>query len=146
MNNLNSLILEGEIVGLPSLDETTHGHMVCNFTIASHRYFKSDNGLKKDTGYFHIEAWGKLGQVVFNQAKPGRSLRAVGRLKQSRWTGAVDGLHYERISVVAEHVEFKPVFEKDKKENRDHFAEASKMVSLDDLYEEEVICDEEVPV
>jgi single-strand DNA-binding protein len=138
MNHLNSCILEGEITGLPSMDQTPSGRMVCNFTIESRRYYKKPDGLGVETYHFSIEAWGQLGQVVFNQAKPGRSLRVVGRMKQSRWEGAVDGLPHERVSIVAEHVDFKSVLAKDKKPGeRELFAEASKEVDLEDLYEDE---------
>ncbi|GHV78596.1 hypothetical protein AGMMS49944_03870 [Spirochaetia bacterium] len=60
--------------------------------------------------------------------------------------GAIDGLHYERVSIVVEHVEFKPEFHKDLKKSGQNdppkhnpglFSEASKMVDTDDLYEEE---------
>jgi single-strand DNA-binding protein len=36
----------------------------------------------------------------------------VGRLKQSRWTGN-DGKQNSRVSIVAEHVEFRPEFKKE---------------------------------
>jgi single-strand DNA-binding protein len=117
--------------------------MVCNLTIESRRYYKKDDGVGTETYHFSIEAWGKLGQEVFYKAKTGRSLRVVGRLKQSRWNGAIDGLPHERTSIVAEHIEFKPVFEKDKAKNCDLFAEASSMVDMDGLYEEEVTSSEE---
>ena len=39
-------------------------------------------------------------------------MRVVGRLKQDRWTGN-DGKPRSRISIVAEHVEFRPEFKKD---------------------------------
>jgi single-strand DNA-binding protein len=146
MNHLNSIIYEGEIKGIPTLDETRNGNQVCNFLVESKRYFKRDDGLGVDVSLVPIEAWGKLGHNAFNQAKEGRSLRVVGRLKQTSWIGKIDNLHHERTCIVAEHIEFKPVFEKDKKPSeRELFTEASKKVELEDLYEgEEVTCAEGV--
>jgi single-strand DNA-binding protein len=146
MNHLNSILIEGEITGLPNLDQTASGRMVCNLTVESRRCYKKENGEGIETYHFSIEAWGQLGQAVFNQAKPGRGLRVVGRLKQSRWNGAADGLPHERVSIVAEHVEFKPEFQKNLKKsdkndpptnNPTLFAEASNMVDIDDIYDEE---------
>jgi single-strand DNA-binding protein len=44
--------------------------------------------------------------------KKGRGVRVVGRLKQDRWTGD-DGKQRSRITIVAEHVEFRPEFKKE---------------------------------
>ena len=40
-------------------------------------------------------------------------MRVVGRLKQDRWVGT-DGKHYSKIKVLAEHIEFKPLFKNGK--------------------------------
>lgn len=42
-----------------------------------------------------------------------RGVRVVGRLKQDRWTSP-EGQTRSKVSIVAEHVEFKPQFNKDK--------------------------------
>jgi single-strand DNA-binding protein len=39
--------------------------------------------------------------------KKGRGVRVVGRLKQDRWTSP-EGQGRSKVSIVAEHVEFKP--------------------------------------
>ena len=41
----------------------------------------------------------------------GRGVRVVGRLKQSRWVDAEDK-NRAKVSIIAEHIEFKPVFKK----------------------------------
>jgi single-strand DNA-binding protein len=41
----------------------------------------------------------------------GRGVRVVGRLKQDRWTGP-EGQARSKVSIVAEHVEFKPQLKK----------------------------------
>ena len=47
-----------------------------------------------------------------NQGRKGRGVRVVGRLKEDRWTGN-DGKLRSRVSIVAEHVEFRPEFKKE---------------------------------
>jgi single-strand DNA-binding protein len=88
------------------LHRTRNGKAVCNFSIESVRYFKDkdEGGIKKETSFFDIQAEGKLAELCYSQAKKGRGLRVVGRLKQERWQGA-DGKSTSKIYIVAEHVE-----------------------------------------
>jgi single-strand DNA-binding protein len=57
------------------------------------------------------KTWGKLAESCSNIGRKGRGVRIVGRLKQDRWTDT-ESKNHSRISVVAEHVEFKPDFTK----------------------------------
>jgi single-strand DNA-binding protein len=107
MNNLNSVLLEGDLTRDPLFRQTPRGKSTVTFPIASDRYYKGENGLEKEVGYFDIEAWGKLADACNNQGRKGRSVRVVGRLRQDRWNGA-DGKTHTRVFIVAEHVEFRP--------------------------------------
>jgi single-strand DNA-binding protein len=109
MNNLNSTLIEGILVRDPLLRTTPKGTPLCTFTLASNRFFKQDSGLEKEVGFFDVEAWGKLAEHSRSLGRKGRGVRVVGRLKQDRWTGQ-DGKNHSRISIVAEHIEFKPEF------------------------------------
>jgi single-strand DNA-binding protein len=111
MNNLNSVLIEGNLVRDPMTKTTPKGYQVCNFAIASNRYFRQESNLEKETGFFDVEAWGKLADTCSNQGRKGRGVRVVGRLKQDRWTG-IDGKNHSRISIVAEHVEYRADFKK----------------------------------
>jgi single-strand DNA-binding protein len=112
MNNLNSILIEGALVRDPLLRTTAKGTSLCTFSLASNRFFKQDSGLEKEVGFFDVEAWAKLADQCYNLGRKGRGVRVVGRLKQDRWTGQ-DGKSYSRVSIVAEHVEFKPEFKKE---------------------------------
>jgi single-strand DNA-binding protein len=112
MNNLNSILIEGNMVRDPQLRATAKGTSICTFSLASNRYFKQDSGMEKEVSFFEIETWAKLAEACNNLGKKGRGVRVVGRLKQSRWTGN-DGKQNSRISIVAEHVEFRPEFKKE---------------------------------
>ena len=111
MNNLNSVLIEGNMVRDPLIRNTGKGSSVCNFTIASNRYYKQDSNFEKEVGFFDVEAWGKLGDACGNLGKKGRGVRVVGRLKQDRWTGN-DGKNHNKVAIVAEHVEYKSDFKK----------------------------------
>jgi single-strand DNA-binding protein len=77
--------------------------------MSSNWYFKTDTGIEKEVSFFTIETWGKLAELVYEKGKKGRGVRAVGRLRQERWTDQ-DGKQRERIAIVSEHVEFRPEF------------------------------------
>jgi single-strand DNA-binding protein len=112
MNNLNSILIEGNLVRDAEIRNTPKGTAVCNLQIASNRFFKQESGMEKEVSFFHVETWSKLDESVGNLGKKGRGVRVVGRLKQDRWTGS-DGKPRSRISIVAEHVEFRPELKKE---------------------------------
>jgi single-strand DNA-binding protein len=109
MNNLNSILIEGNLVRDPTYKETAKGTPICTFSIASSRFFKQDSGLEKEVSYFDVETWSKLADQWYNLGRKGRGVRVVGRLKQDRWTDS-DGKARSRVTIVAEHVEFRPEF------------------------------------
>ena len=113
MNNLNSVLIEGNMVRDPLFRSTSKGTGVCNFTIASNRFYKQDASanFEKEVGFFDVETWGKLADVCSNQGRKGRGVRVVGRLKQDRWTGN-DGKNHTKVAIVAEHVEYRSDFKK----------------------------------
>jgi len=107
MNNLNSCLIEGNMIRDPEYKQTPRGTWVCNFTIATSRYYKGEGGLEKEVSFFDIESWGKLAESCGKLGRKGRGVRIVGRLRQDRWNGA-DGKPHSRIILNAEHVEFRP--------------------------------------
>lgn len=115
MNSLNSILLEGNLVRDPESRNTPAGSQVCNFAVASDRFYKQNDALEKEVSYFDVEAWSRLGQTCAETLKKGRGVRVVGRLKQDRWMDP-EGKQRTKVKIVAEHVEFKPVFRKDKVE------------------------------
>ena len=116
MNSLNSILMEGNLTKDPELKETGKGTKVCNFTVASNRYYKKDDEQKQEVSFFPVEVWAGLAESCNQYLKKGRGVRVVGRIKQDRWKDQDDKNH-EKFKIVAEHVEFKPLFSKNKKEN-----------------------------
>lgn len=113
MHNLNSLIIEGNVVRDPVIKATPRGTPLCLFSIASNRFFKQDDQTTQETSFFDVETWSRLAELCQENCTKGRGVRVVGRLKQDRWVGT-DGKRYSKIKVVAEHIEFKPVFKNGK--------------------------------
>jgi single-strand DNA-binding protein len=112
MNNLNSIIIEGNLVRDPLFRSTPKGTPVCTFSLASNRFYKQDTGSEKEVSFFDVETWSKVAESCHHLGHKGRVVRVVGRLKQDRWAGS-DGRQHSRITIVAEHVEFRPEFKRD---------------------------------
>jgi single-strand DNA-binding protein len=109
MNNLNSILIEGNLTRDPELRSTPKGTSICTFPISSNRYFKQNNAMEKEVSFFNVETWAKLAEASYQQGKKGRGVRVVGRLKQERWNDK-ENKSQSRIFIVAEHVEFRPEF------------------------------------
>jgi single-strand DNA-binding protein len=107
MNNLNSILLEGNLVRDPELSYTPKGTPVCTFSVATHRYFKQEEEYQEETSYFDVTVWNRLAEVCGQYLTKGRGVRVVGRLKQDRWQNG-EGQTRSKVHVIAEHVEFKP--------------------------------------
>jgi len=107
MNNLNSVLIEGNLVRDPELSYTPKGAAVCKFCVACNRSFKQDDQLQKEVSYFDVTTWARLAKSCGEYLEKGQGVRVVGRLKQNRWTDA-DGKQHSRVLVIAERVEFKP--------------------------------------
>ena len=109
MDNLNSLIIEGNVVRDPVVRETQKGNLVCNFSIGSNRSYRSANGFEHEVSFFDVEAWGKTAEAVRDNCTKGTGVRVVGKIKQNRWEGS-DGKKRSHVVVVSEYVEFKKPF------------------------------------
>ncbi len=107
MNNLNSILLEGNLARDPELRYSPTGTPVCTLVVASNRTYKVAGEREEEVSFIETTTWGKLAAVCDEHLKKGRGLRVVGRLKQERWEDP-DGNPQAKVVIVAEHVEFKP--------------------------------------
>jgi len=109
MNNLNSVLLEGNLVRDPEkVLVGSNGSVMGKFSLAVNRYYKKANAESvEEVMYIGVQVWGGLAEGCLNYLKKGRGVRVVGRLRQERWEDK-EGGNREKIIVVAEHVEFKP--------------------------------------
>ena len=140
MNNLNSVLIEGNLVRDPELKYSPKGTAVCSFALASNRYFKQDEETQKEVSFFEVTTWSRLAEVCGEYLKKGRGVRVVGRLKQDRWTNS-EGQGRSKVSIVAEHVEFKPQLkgkDGDGKDGEEKAAEGQTEAAADGQAQEEV--------
>ena len=106
MNSLNSILVEGNLTRDPVLATTPKGTSVCNFSVASNRFYRSDDEMQKEVSFFDVEVWSRLAERCAEELAKGRGVRVVGRLKQDRWQDK-EGKPRSRVKIVAEHVEFR---------------------------------------
>lgn len=127
MNQLNSIILEGNLVKDCEISEPVSGFVVAKMTLAVNRYYRNRNGEDvNEVSYFDIEAYGQMAQFCQGKAVKGRGIRVVGRLKQNVWQNS-EGKAESRVFVVAEHIEYKSVkkdFAPDEKKTEEKNAES----------------------
>ena len=106
MNQLNSIILEGNVVKKAELSEPTSGFIVCKFPLAVNRKSKTPEGeVKEEVSFFDVETYGVMAEKCSKYCDKGKGVRVVGRLKQSRWEE--NNVKHSRVYVIAEHVEYK---------------------------------------
>ena len=106
MNQLNSIILEGNVVADATLTNPISNFTVGKFAIAVNRTSRNPQGeTVEEVSYFDVECYGEMAEKVEKYAKKGQGVRIVGRLKQSRYEE--NGVKHSRIYLIAEHIEYK---------------------------------------
>lgn len=79
---LNKVLLIGNLTRDPELRTTPQGAQVCNFTIATNREWKTDDGQNhKDTEFHRVVAWNKLAEICQAILKKGYKVYVEGRLQ-----------------------------------------------------------------
>lgn len=114
MNNLNSILIEGNLTKDPEYKLTPKGTPLCKFIIATNRFYKKNESedWENEVSYFEIVTWAKLAEICNKHLKKGRGVRIIGRLKQNRWKDD-EGNGYSKVCIIADNIEFKLVFNQD---------------------------------
>lgn len=108
MNQINSLIIEGNLVKDCEIVETVKGFKVGKMIIVANRFIKNANGeVTVEVSYFDIEMCGVMAEKLADKCKKGIGVCVVGRLKQERWKDET-GKNHSKVVVICEHIEFKP--------------------------------------
>ena len=147
MNQLNSLIIEGNVVRTPELKEPKDGFKVCTIPLAVNRFYRNAKGDGvNEVSFFDVETFGKMAEICYKKCGKGRGLRVVGRLRQARWVKS-DGHNTSKISIIAEHIEFKKkVIKQDPSEEMQGIADATRAAASQDVNIENIAYDGETSV
>ncbi len=106
MNNLNSVLIEGDLTRDPVQATTPEGIAVTSFTIRSYRSYPVDGDIQKEISFFDVQVCGRLAERCGEELKKDRGVRVVGCLRQDRWDDK-DGRPRSRVKIIGEHVEFR---------------------------------------
>jgi single-strand DNA-binding protein len=104
---LNKAMVFGNLTRDPELKALPSGGQVCNFSIATNRVYKKQDGSKAEEVEFHnIVAYGRTAELCGQYLKKGSSAYIEGRLKTRSWEGE-KGKQY-RTEIIAETIQFGP--------------------------------------
>jgi len=103
---LNKVFIIGNLTRDPELKALPSGSKLCQFGVATNRYFKDKDGNKQEAVEFHnIVAFGKLGELSGQYLKKGQQVLVEGRIQNRSWDGT-DGQKKYRTEIVADGIQF----------------------------------------
>lgn len=106
MRTVNKVILIGNVTRDPSIKEIDGGKKVALFTIATNRYYKTNEWENKSESEFHnCVAWGNLADRIEQFLLKWKLVYAEGRLK-TRVIEKEDGLKTYKTEVVVSNLIF----------------------------------------
>lgn len=104
MYSLNRATIIGNVTQDPDVRQIPSGQTVCNFSVATNRYWTSADGQKQEAAEFHnIVAWRKLAEICGQYLSKGRKVYIDGYLQTRSWDGQ-DGVKRYRTEIVAENM------------------------------------------
>ncbi len=105
MANFNKVMLMGNLTRDPEVRYTPSGMAVADLRLAVNRRYRSADGTEhEETCFVNVTVWAKQAETCGQYLKRGRPVFIEGRLKFDEWEK--DGQKFNRLSVVAERVQF----------------------------------------
>lgn len=87
MANINSVVVEGNLVKAADLSHWGDGTAYIRFTIANNEYYKNENGeYESIPSFIDCQCKGAYAEAMAKHLLKGRRITVIGRLKQQRWT------------------------------------------------------------
>lgn len=115
MPSLNRVQIIGRLGKDPVEKATKKGKKFAIFTVAVDRHWKSSDGnTHKETDWFNVEAWGRLGEICIEYLSKGRLIFLEGRLRTDRYEK--DGEEKFFTKVIARQMQMLDYQSQDKKE------------------------------
>ena len=98
---MNKVILVGRLTRDPESRTTPSGHLVCNFTLAVDRRFKSADG-ERGADFPQCTAWRKTAEFIQQYFTKGKKIGVIGTLQTRRWEDNEGTTRYSTDVVVDE--------------------------------------------
>lgn len=104
---LNKVYLIGNLTRDPELKSLPTGNKVTQFSIATNRVYKLENGTKQEsTEYHNIVVFGRQAETSAQYLKKGQNVLIEGRIQTRSWDDKTSGEKKYRTEIVAENVQF----------------------------------------
>jgi single-strand DNA-binding protein len=118
MNNINRVVLTGNLTRDPELRSLPSGASVCNLRVACNTRRKVEDEWVDRPNYFDVKVWGAQGESVARHLRKGRGVAIDGRLEWREWDAQDGASKRQAVDIVADTVQFLP-------EGKDHSENAS---------------------
>jgi len=106
--NLNKVLLIGRLTRDPETKSLPSGQQVCNFGLATDRFYNDKSGQKQQQTEFHnIVAFGKLAEIASQYLNKGSLVLIEGRLQTRSWKDNSGNQRY-RTEIIAERLQMGP--------------------------------------
>jgi single-strand DNA-binding protein len=106
MNNINRVVLTGNLTRDPELRKLESGTSVCKLRVACNTRRKQSDGEWVDKpNFFDVTVWGAQGESVARYLSKGRPVAIDGRLEWREWE-AQDASKRQAVEIVADAVQF----------------------------------------
>lgn len=98
MPSLNRVQIIGRLGKDPEEKTTKKGTKYASFSVAVDRQWKDGDGkTQKETDWFNIEAWGRLGEVCLEYLSKGRLVFLEGRLNTDRYEKEGETKYFTKV-------------------------------------------------
>ena len=102
--DLNKVMIIGRLTRDPEARTTPQGIAVTNFSVATSRVWKNDQGVQQENTEFHnVVAWRRLAEICAQYLAKGRQVYIEGHLQTRSWEGQ-DGQKRYRTEIVADNM------------------------------------------
>jgi single-strand DNA-binding protein len=99
MPALNKVQLIGRLGKEPEQHKTPKGSALTVFSLAVDRIWKSKGETKKDTDWFNVEAWGKLGEICQKYLQKGQLVYVEGALRTTKYAHEGETRYFTKVIV-----------------------------------------------
>jgi single-strand DNA-binding protein len=106
MPNINLVQICGRLTKKPEIKTTASGLQISNFSVATNRVWRDQQGQKQEEVEFHnVVAFSGTAETINKYFDKGDEIYIIGRLKTSSWE-AQDGSKRYKTEIVADRFEF----------------------------------------
>jgi len=106
--NLNKAFVLGNVTREPEVRSLPSGQQVCNFSIATNRFYTDSAGQKQQSTEFHnIVCFGKLADISSRYLNKGSLVLIEGRIQTRNWVNTQGAKQY-RTEIIAESLQLGP--------------------------------------